>query len=71
MFSVPREGEEDEFEIVFWNEGEKGKGKVYRGETKKMGARERSRREKWRNILLLLFKVISKLSARYVSFKPV
>ena len=44
MFSVAREGEEVEFEIGFWNEGEKGKGRARK--TEEMGAtRGRSRWE--------------------------
>ena len=44
VFSVAREGAEVEFEIGFWNKGEKGKGKARREETEEMGARGRSRR---------------------------
>ena len=53
VFSVAREGAEVEFEIGFWNKGEKGKGKARREETEEMGAtRRRSRREQWKDMLL-------------------
>ena len=47
VFSFAGEGEEVEFEIGFWNKGEKGKGRARRGEDR--GARGRMRRRgSWR-----------------------